>query len=178
MSTLKIVLFVATFTLFSCNKENNTPRIPSNPGTPIRSIVIDGRFLLLESSQGTTLNRNNRETDIHMAGEGSLNEDGAASLTMDHHEIFEMQNNKLSINEGDFQLWDQNGNEVFGEYNGLSNRSKDNLILNAVVTGGTGKFLNVYGNVTIQLTLQNNSEYIVRISGVVRIRRQDPQPVV
>ena len=109
------------------------------------------------------------EQDVYMEGKGELNGLGPATLKLEHHEVLDLLEHKINLNDGEFRLWNESGTELYGEYSGTTNTLSENLVFSAEIDGGTGEFENGFGRVTIELIKQGNLEYHAYVRGTVRL---------
>jgi len=165
MQTLKILLLAVILLtpLFSCDDEVNPIERKTTSRQPDET--LNGAFVLnnhenFASGSGTeTLIR------VSMTGEGDLNELGISDLKLTHNKVVDMKTGKVWVTDGQMNIRLESGSEIQGLYDYWELDNQRPKLVNISVTGGSGKYYGVYGNIEINLISRPDGKLRAGVKG-------------
>jgi len=163
MKKLAIALIIAAG-LFACEKEEIKPGPKPGPVSP--SMVIQGEFQvgLQQNYQGSG------ELGVKIRsifeGLGEVNIMSPAALELNYESLIRPLKGVEEHQPGTFRLWNEAGDEIFGDCILLEKR-EDLIFIEARIVSGIAEFRSVSGQMTVRLLRKNGNEYTAVISGKV-----------
>ena len=179
MKPLSILLLTVACTVmqFSCNEPNDDP-IVRRPAVDNSTTTLSGKYVLLKKVDSNGVLIQHIEFDVRMNGEGEMNKFRPSTLNLNHQEVIRLTEDRVFVSHGSFNIWDIEGNELYGQYMGESYDDNGDVTLHGTINGGNGEFKNAIGTLDIKVISQGNLEYIAWVTGKVQIRKAEMPTVL